>query len=742
MQFHAKLTTRPTGGATPERTAVPLFAAFATWTIVSAAAGFMAGRFYRTPSADLAFYAIGVGTLFAAVSVFIAFLMSERRKRASAMRILEARNEELNDRIWELREAEERARSFLEAQGDVIVRRDSAGRITYANDAFCALVNKPREDLTGSAIQLSIIEQSAVAVQPDSTRMYDQKIDCGGLTRWIAWREATVRGEAGTEVQSVGRDVTIRAEAERALSLARDQAETANRAKSRFLATVSHEIRTPLNGMLGMAGLLLDTPLSPEQLTYATAAKTSGETLLSLIEEILDFSKIEAGKLDLEARPFTITTLVEETVELMAPRAQTKGIEIASYVDERLPIQAVGDVARLRQVLLNLVGNAIKFTEKGGVAVIAEQGDENEVRFEVRDTGIGLKDEDVARIFLDFEQADGSATRKFSGTGLGLAISKRIVERMEGRIAVTSKESVGSTFAVSIPLPAAPDAPRERFNPPDLGETSVMIVAAAEIEASLLARRLGRWGARTCAVTQEDIAFALLPERAWDTLVVDYPIASSFIAAEKLPKLGVQKRIVLIRPAERHELPALKAAGFTGYLVKPVRAASLAARFGAEDAFEHSSIELAAEASEAISDGGNKGLSILVAEDNDINALLARALLTRLGHRPTIASNGAAAFESWLAARAAGAPYDLVLMDVRMPEMDGLEAARRIRAAEALAGDARTYMLALTANAQADDREAVLSAGLDGLLIKPLDRERLREALSAASALAFDPLAA
>lgn len=743
MRFHGKLTTRPTELATAERTAVPLFAAFATWTVVSAAAGFMAGVFYRTPSAELAFYAIGVGTLFVAVSVFMALLMRERRERASAMRILEARNEELNDRIWELREAEERARSFLEAQGDVIVRRDSAGRITYANDAFCVLVNKPREDLTGSAIQLSIIEQGAVAVQPDSTRMYDQKIDCAGLTRWIAWREATVRGEAGTEVQSVGRDVTIRVEAERSLSLARDQAETANRAKSRFLATVSHEIRTPLNGMLGMAGLLLDTPLSPEQLTYATAAKTSGETLLSLIEEILDFSKIEAGKLDLEARPFTITTLVEETVELMAPRAQTKGIEIASYVDERLPIQAVGDVARLRQVLLNLVGNAIKFTEQGGVAVIAEQGDdENEVRFEVRDTGIGLKDEDIARIFLDFEQADGSTTRKFDGTGLGLAISKRIVERMEGRIAVTSKENVGSTFAVSIPLPAAPDAPRERFNPPDLGETSVMIVAAAEIEASLLARRLGRWGARTCAVTQEDIALALLPERAWDTLVVDYSIASSFIAAEKLPKLGVQKRIVLIRPAERHELPALKAAGFTGYLVKPVRAASLAARFGAEDAFEHSSTEMAAEAAETISDGGNKGLSILVAEDNDINALLARALLTRLGHRPTIASNGAAAFESWLAARAAGAPYDLVLMDVRMPEMDGLEAARRIRAAEALAGDAKTYMLALTANAQAEDREAVLSAGLDGLLIKPLDRERLREALSTASALPSDPLAA
>lgn len=212
----------------------------------------------------------------------------------------------------------------------------------------------------------------------------------------------------------------------------------------------------------------------------------------------------------------------------------------------------------------------------------------------------------AARIFLDFEQADDSATRKFSGTGLGLAISKRIIARMEGRIAVTSKETAGSTFTVSVPLPAAPDSPQDSFTPPHLGDASVMIVATAESEASLLARRLGRWGARTCAVTQKNIAFALLPERAWDTLVVDYPIASAFVAGGQLSKLGVQKRIVLIRPTERHELPALKSAGFTGYLVKPVRAASLAARFGAEDAFEHSTTELAVEAAEALPAAGNR----------------------------------------------------------------------------------------------------------------------------------------
>jgi len=427
----------------------------------------------------------------------------------------------------------------------------------------------------------------------------------------------------------------------------------------------------------------------------------------------------------------------------MAPRAQAKGIEIASFVDARVPARVVGDAARIRQVLLNLIGNAIKFTERGGVAVTVEADDHSNVmRFEVRDTGIGLKKEDVARIFLDFEQADSSSTRKFGGTGLGLAISKRIVERMDGRITVESDENVGSTFTVSVPLPAAPDQEAGGFINPDLSNAAMMIVTGAEVEASLLARQLGRWGAKTCAAIDEKVAGALLPERPWDALLVDYPLASPTIASIDFAKLGVPKRIVLIKPTERHALPALKAAGFTGYLIKPVRAASLAARLANEMSFDQQTVESAAETEDQSSASVTKGLSILVAEDNEINALLARALLTRLGHRPTIATNGEAAVESWLAARAAGSPYALVLMDVQMPGVDGLEAARRIRAFESQAGDKPTRMLAVTANVQSEDRDAALAAGLDGLLVKPLDRERLREVLEAAQGRATNPLAA
>jgi PAS domain S-box-containing protein len=707
---------------------------FSTLAVCSTAVGFFTGIQIGRGNFDLANFATGVAGLFSLVCALLALMLMRRRGLLRQIRELRTEVDELADKNWELREAEERARGLIEAQGDLIVRRDSAGRVTYVNDAFCELAGKGRPSLIGQPAELPVGEQGYVSVLADGTRVHDQRIDTETGARWIAWREVVVRTDDGHEVQAVGRDVTTRVDAERALHAARDQAEAANRAKSRFLAMVSHEIRTPLNGMLGMADLLLDTPLTPEQITYAKAAKTSGETLLSLIEEVLDFSKIEAGKLDLEARPFALAAMVEEAVELLAPRAQAKGIEIASFVDERLPARLIGDAPRLRQVLLNLAGNAIKFTEKGGVAVVVEPGERaNEVCFRVRDTGIGLAPEDQVRIFREFEQADSSPTRKFGGTGLGLAISRRIVERMNGGIAVESAPGRGATFTATVPLVPAPGEMEHPFIAPNLNHAAVMIVAAAEIETALLARRLGRWGAKTCAALDDTVAFALLPERRWDALIVDLPAARAMMAHGDLSKIDVVRRIVLIRPTDRHELPALKAAGFNSYLIKPVRAASLAARLAAETDLEQAVAEAADEAVEAANGVGSHdaGLSILVAEDNEINALLARALLTRLGYRPSIAANGAEAVESWQAARAAGSPYDLVLMDLQMPVMDGIEAVKRIRALEAEPefGERATPVIALTANAYAEDRECALTAGMNGLLVKPLDRERLREAL-------------
>src|SRR3954469_13174842 len=323
----------------------------------------------------------------------LALLTPRNRMLAASLARLEHEIEELGDRNWELKEAAERSRNFLEALGDVIVRRDAEGRITYANDAYARLAGRPAATLIGSNETLALLEQGLITTLPDGTRMRDQRIASPDGPRWFSWRDVALRDDvSGTnEIQSVGRDVTDRTEAEHDLSCARDQAEAANRAKGRFLAVMSHEIRTPLNGILGMADLLLDTPLSAEQATYAKAVKTSGDTLLSLIEQILDLSKIEAGRLDLEARPFALAALVEETVELLSPRAQAKGLEIAASIDERLPGEVAGDAARLRQVLLNLAGNAVKFTQAGGVALtVAPGAAPNEICFQVRDTGIGI----------------------------------------------------------------------------------------------------------------------------------------------------------------------------------------------------------------------------------------------------------------------------------------------------------------------------------------------------------------
>ena len=661
------------------------------------------------------------GALIVAGCGALALLVARNRTLRIQLKRQEERAEELTDHNWELKEAAERDRGVLEALGDVIVRRDGDGRIIYANDAFCRLAGRPFDALVGTAVSLRVLGQGPITTLSDGTRTHDQQIDADGA-RWIAWRDVAIRDLSGrNEILGVGRDVTDRTEAEQALGQARDQAEAANRAKGRFLAMVSHEIRTPLNGILGMTDLLLDTPLSAEQTTYAQAVRTSGENLSSLIEELLDFSKIEAGKLELQTQPFALAALVEETVELLAPRAQAKGLDIGSYVDPRLAQHVVGDAARLRQVLLNLAGNAVKFTETGGVAVIVEPSSEaGEVRFLVRDTGIGIAPDAQARIFEEFEQADGGSTRKFGGTGLGLAISRRIVERMGGYIALDSMPGQGSTFGFLIPLPAAVDGAAPPAEP-DLSGQVILIVAHAASEAPLIARQLAGWGATASLVCDAVVARTVLAARHWDAVMIDRALGAEIVREIAQAAASVPRRIVLLTPGDRAELDELKAAGFGGYLVKPVRAASLAARF-VTDAFDSEPEEQPAADAAA---RPPRGLSILVAEDNDINALLARALLAKLGHRPVVAPNGAAAFDAWRDAVAAGTPYDLVLMDVHMPEVDGIEASRRIREAEAAIGGPRTPIVALTANAFGEDRDACLAAGMDDVLVKPLDRDRL-----------------
>jgi len=392
-------------------------------------------------------------------------------------------------------------------------------------------------------------------------------------------------------------------------------------------------------------------------------------------------------------------------------------------------------------VLLNLAGNAIKFTSSGGVALIVEPGIwPNEISFLVRDTGIGIAPEARERIFREFEQADERIGRNYGGTGLGLSISERIVKRMGGRITLESQVGVGSTFEVAVPLAAseAKDSDQKAFVAPDLAGQSIMLVAPQTIEASLVARRLQRWGGQTCMVSDIAVAEALLPERSWHSVLVDHGFGATE-AAElgEAARAHAAQRILMFTPAARQDLKL--SAAFTGYLVKPLRAASLAMRLtatpevAAPNIAGDPMIEPVVEV-ETPALAPTRGLSVLVAEDNEINALLLRSLLSRLGHHAVITTNGEAALESWLAAKSAGAPYDLVLMDIQMPQLDGINTTKRIRALEAGQPGRPTPILALTANTLVEDRYACFEAGMDGFLIKPLDRDKLADALAGLAA--------
>ncbi len=566
--------------------------------------------------------------------------------------------------------------------------------------------------------------------------------------RWVEHAAWVVFEDIFLVAACVRGDREMRQIAQRAADLgaAKVAAEAANRAKSQFLANMSHEIRTPLNGVIGMAELLIRKGgLTERQLRSVDVIKSCGDALLTLIDSVLDFSKIEAGKLELSQGDFDPRRVIEDVVEMLAPKAAAKKLEFASHVHGSMPARVHGDVDRLRQVLINLVNNAIKFTSAGEVVVTAQPTTSGEgkvaVRFSVRDTGLGIPAEKMNRLFQSFSQIDASNTRKFGGTGLGLAISKQLVELMGGEIGVESVDGRGSTFWFTVPFTKATHEDADGAagaGAPSLRGLRVLAVDDTAAQREIIREQLQAWGfAIDVAENGADalgLARAAAAEgKAYDLAIVDMQMpvmdglafAAAIRSEESLRKTTM---LMLTATEQSWDGEGMKSAGFSGCLVKPFRQSELfdavatsLARRGEAPAGENIAPR---NAEGAIAQLRERGPRVLVAEDNEVNQEVAREILLDAGCSVDLVGTGLAAVQAVKAGE-----YELVLMDCQMPEMDGFEASRRIRA-EGSAEVARIPIIALTANAIAGDRERCLAAGMDAYVSKPVDPETLYQTIA------------